>query len=476
MSLSVSTRIALIVDDHESVRQALAALLEGEFDQILEANDGKEALDVLAQEPEVGVILLDLNMPRMGGLELLERLKALGSDIPVLILSGDPGLDSVVEAMRRGASDFFPKPLQPEIVMRKVRAVMNERATRRENLRLRTLLQGEMAPFSLLGNSQAMRQILPSLRKLASSPTTVLINGESGTGKEMAARALHSLGPRAAEPFGVVDCGALTPTVIESELFGHEKGSFTGAHARKTGLFLSAGKGTVFLDEIGELPLEVQAKLLRVLQERQVRPVGTSSWFPLEARVVAATNRDLEDEVRAGRFRQDLFYRLNVVRIEMPPLRRRLEDLPVLAEHFLAKHALPDQPEPSISETELKRLTQYRWPGNVRELENAIERGINLADSHKLKAEDILPATWGDEPPSSLPMESAPPPGFMPAAPAPAPSATTAIRLVDLERQAIAEALRRTGGSRRQAAKMLGIGEATLYRKLKDYGLREAEA
>jgi DNA-binding NtrC family response regulator len=473
MSLSVSTRIALIVDDHESVRQALAALLEGEFDQILEAQDGKDALEILAQEPDVGVVLLDLNMPVMGGLELLERMKARGFDVPVLVLSGDPGLDSVVEAMRRGASDFFPKPLQPEIVLRKVRAVMNDRATRRENLRLRTLLQGEMAPFSLLGNSQAMRQILPSLRKLASSPTTVLINGESGTGKEMAARALHSLGSRAAEPFGVVDCGALTPTVIESELFGHEKGSFTGAHARKTGLFLSAGKGTVFLDEIGELPLEVQAKLLRVLQERQVRPVGTSSWFPLEARVVAATNRDLEEEVRAGRFRQDLFYRLNVVRVEMPPMRRRLEDLPVLVSHFLAKHTPSDGPEMSISESELKKLLHYRWPGNVRELENAIERAIALSDSPQLCAEDILPPTWGEEPPSSMPMESAPPPGSPMGNSSPSP--TTAIRLVDLERQAIGEALRRTHGSRRQAAKMLGIGEATLYRKLKDYGLREAE-
>jgi len=471
MPLSATTRIALVVDDHETVRQAIASLLEGEFDQFLEAGDGAEALSQLSQEPDVAMIFLDLNMPGMGGQELLSRLRTRGCEVPVLVISGDPDLSAVVDAMRLGAVDFVPKPFQPEIVLRKVRSILADRATRSENQRLRNLLSGGLAPFSLLGNSLAMRQLLPSLQKLASSPATVLVNGESGTGKEMAARALHSLGPRAAEPFAVVDCGALTPTVIESELFGHERGSFTGAHARKAGLFLSAGKGTVFLDEIGELPLEVQAKLLRVLQERQVRPVGMEAWFPLESRVVAATNRDLAEEVRAGRFRQDLFYRLNVVRLEMPPLRKRLEDLPILIQHFLVKHALPGRPEPTITDSELRKLTQYRWPGNVRELENAIERAVNLADSSRLRAEDILPEDWNDEPPSELPMESSPPPGGGNSG-----TATSALKLVDIEKHAILEALRRTGGSRRQAARILGIGEATLYRKLKDYGTHAAEA
>ena len=462
MSLSVLTRTVLVVDDHDSVRQALAILLSKDFDRILEASDGQAALDLLEAEPEIDLVLLDVNMPGMDGLECLSRLRAKGSDVPVLIISGDSGLDSVVEAMRRGATDFFPKPFQSEIVLKKVRSVLLERATRSENQRLRHLLSGGLAPFSLLGNSVAMRRLLPSLKKLASSPTTVLITGESGTGKEMAARALHSLGSRATEPFAVVDCGALTPTVIESELFGHEKGSFTGAHARKTGLFLSAGKGTVFLDEIGELPLEVQAKLLRVLQERQVRPVGMEAWFPLEARVVAATNRDLAEEVHTGRFRQDLFYRLNVVNVEMPPLRKRLEDLPILIQYFLGKHALPDRPEFTLPEEEIRKLQGYRWPGNVRELENSIERAVNLVEGTVLYAEDILPEDWGEEPPSSMVLETTPPPGGELAA-------TPALRLSDLERQAIEEALRRTGGSRRQAARMLGIGEATLYRKLKEF-------
>lgn len=444
---------ALVVDDNPVNRMTLRGFLADLFEEILEADDGERAKSMLVDQClEVDLVIVDLIMPVMGGMELLQLLRQRRPELGVLVCSANNHLQVAVEAMRLGARDYIEKPFEPELLRNRVLSILGERTLRRENEHLRRQLHNASTPYSLVGSSSGLSQVRLTLAKLARTSTTVLVQGESGTGKEMAARALHSLGPRSAEPFQVIDCASLSPSVLESELFGHEKGAFTGALAKRPGLFQAAGKGTVFLDEIGELPLEMQARLLRVLQERQIRPVGGASYIPFEARLVAATNRDLATEVKNGRFREDLYHRLNVVVITMPPLRERREDIPMLVENFLSKHAIDGRPSMVSLET-MGKLRAHAWPGNIRELENSIERAINLAEGEELSAADIIQDQRHlKDPPSEFGMEQI-------------------FSLNQLERDAILRAIQASGGNRRVAADLVGIGEATLYRKLKEYGI-----
>ncbi|MEN9306656.1 MAG: hypothetical protein RL173_588 [Fibrobacterota bacterium] len=447
-------RTLLVVDDNPANRAILRGYLDDDFEEILEAENGEEARRILIDDGvDVDLAILDLIMPVLGGLELLRLLHARRPELPTLVCSASNHLQPAVEAMRLGARDYIEKPFEPELLRNRVRTILAERSLRRENESLRKQLQGMASPFSLVGSSTGLSQILVTIAKVARSNTTVLVQGESGTGKEMAARAIHYLGPRAGEPFQVIDCASLSNSVLESELFGHEKGAFTGAVSRRMGLFQIAGKGTVFLDEIGELPLETQSRLLRVLQERQIRPVGSANYVPFEARLVAATNRDLAVEVKAGRFREDLFHRLNVVAITMPPLRERKSDIPALVEFFLTKHAIVGNQPGIVSMDTMGQLRAYPWPGNIRELENSIERALNLADGEELTINDILGGNAeSNEPVSDFGQDQI-------------------YSLNELEKNAILRAIQASGGNRRVAADLVGIGEATLYRKLKEYGI-----
>ena len=447
-------RTLLVVDDNPANRMILRGYLEGDFEEVLEAEHGEAALSLLAdQGVEVDLMIVDLIMPVLGGLELMRLLHARKLEVPTLVCSASSHLQAAVEAMRLGARDYIEKPFEPELLRNRVRAILSERSLRRENESLRKQITSISSPFSLVGTSPGLAQVMLTIAKVARSATTVLVQGESGTGKEMAARAVHYLGPRVSEPFQVIDCASLSNSVLESELFGHEKGSFTGAVSRRVGLFQSAGKGTVFLDEIGELPPEMQSRLLRVLQERQIRPVGGTSYVPFEARLVAATNRDLASEVKQGRFREDLFHRLNVVAITMPPLRERKSDIPALVEFFLTKHAIVGNGDHQVSADTMAQLRAHPWPGNIRELENSIERALNLAEGEELTIEDILgTSNHAAEPVSDFGQDQI-------------------YSLSQLERQAIVRAVQASGGNRRVAADLVGIGEATLYRKLKEYGI-----
>ncbi|MEN9307264.1 MAG: hypothetical protein RL173_1196 [Fibrobacterota bacterium] len=397
-------RILLVADDDPVSREIVRGVLSNDFEEVVDASNGLEARDILVERGSaIDLVVLDLHMPLLDGVSLLRELRERGLAVPVLVCSASSDLKDAVEAMKMGAKDYFEKPFETEIIRSRVRAILTEKQLRTDNESLRRELERRRAPISLVGSSPGISEVLLSIAKVARSTCTVLIRGETGTGKEMAARAVHEVGPRRGEPYQAIDCASLSATLVESELFGHEKRAFTGAQARRTGLFQSAGKGTVFLDEVGELPLEIQAKLLRVLQERQIRPIGGSAYFPFEARLVAATNRDLAAEVKRGRFREDLFHRLNVVVLTMPPLRERRTDIPSLVEFFLTKHTPPGAMPKYIGTKTLKILQTYPWPGNIRELENAIERAVNLAEGEELVPEDILPSSGGkfEEPPRS---------------------------------------------------------------------------
>lgn len=443
----------LIVDDDEVNRMMTRGSLESRFDRVLEASSGTEALGLILERNEpISLVLLDLLMPGMDGIEVLRTLRARGVGTPVIVCSANHRINLALEAIRLGAKEYVEKPIQPEKLLRSVDAVLSGW--------VRSHPHGEAVDsrFSLVGKSPALMRVKQTIDKVARSDCTVFIHGESDTGKEMVARAIHYLGPRASDPFQVVDCGSLSSSLLESELFGHEKDAFTGANARRVGLIQAAGNGTVFLDEIGDLPLEMQARILRALQDRQIRPLGSNEYVEFKARLVAATNRDLAPEVRKGRFREDLFHRLNVVMIEIPPLRERKEDIPALVEFFLAKHAIPGSPTPALSGGAMTEIVDHPWPGNIRELENAIERAINLADGDELTSSDIIPPPSGLDEPGSDPAVSPEPP---------APRA-----LEDLERDAIERAITASKGNRRIAARLVGISEATLYRKLRQYGMR----
>jgi two-component system response regulator AtoC len=454
----------LIVDDEQTIRRLCMTVGESLGFFCLEAESGDAALALLEEQP-VHMILTDLVMPRMSGLEFLEQVKHDFPTIEVAVMTGHGSVETAVQAMKLGAYDYIAKPFAPLDDLRLFLGRMADKVRLvEENLYLRERSETETAVHGIIGSSASIQHVLRLISRLKDTRTPVLISGESGTGKELVARALHFRGNLASRPFVAVDCGSLVPTLIESELFGYEKGAFTGALRSKQGLLQSADTGTIFLDEVGELPLEMQARLLRFIQEKEVRPVGSNQKVKVDVRIMAATNRDLDAEYKKGTFRKDLYFRLNVVTIALPPLRERRSDIPILAAFFLERLA-PGRGV-QVSGNAMKALLAYDWPGNVRELENCLERAVALGDQRILEVNDLPPsiaqAEIQAEPLDAREFSGRPPD-------------LRATDLEDIERATIERVFSQVNGDKALAGKMLGISRATLYRKLKRYhiGARE---
>jgi len=441
----------LIVDDNDSIRGLFSRVLRPAGSRVMEAGSIEECKDCLAGH-SIDLLFLDLFLPDGNGLELLHALKRNSPDIPVIIITGKGTVERAVEAMKAGAFDFLRKPLEHVDLIR----VTANRA-------LEQRIDSRFCLDRLIGRSRAMTKIFQSARQIAETDATVIIQGESGSGKELLAQAIHYNSPRRIHKFIPIDCGSLPPSLIESELFGHLKGSFTGAYRDVKGLFREAHHGSIFLDEIGELPLQVQTKLLRVLQEREVRPVGSSESIPVDVRVIAASNRDLAREVREGRFREDLYYRLNVVLLKLPPLRERSEDIPLLVERFLAEHEKRTGKKFRLSADAVQKLYLHDWPGNVRELQNCVEQAIALSDRELIRAEDLPDLKSEAElETKNNPMETAP--------------EDAPISLEYYEKLAIERALAATGWDVDRAARLLEVGLSTMYRKMKRHGVPSKRA
>jgi DNA-binding NtrC family response regulator len=449
----------LIVDDHPSVRKLCMTVGASLGFDCVEAEDGQAAL-VHLESDSPDIILADLMMPNMTGLEFLPRVKQLLPRTEVAIMTGHGSIETAVQAMKLGAYDYITKPFRVEELKLLLQRMAEKIKLVAENQFLRDRVSTEMELNGIVGSSSKIQDVLRMVARLKDTRTPVLITGESGTGKELVARAIHYRGLLAKRPFVAVDCGSLVPTLIESELFGYEKGAFTGALKSKEGLFQSANGGTIFLDEIGELSLELQAKLLRVLQEKEVRPVGSNQKVKVDVRVIAATNRDLELAQKEGRFRKDLYFRLNVVTIHLPPLRERRSDTAALVHYFLDRFA-PGKTL-SVSPAAMKCMLQYDWPGNVRELENCIERAVALGTQNVLDLADLPPALRAQQEKGSVPET------VLTGA---AATATTNTDLEEIERDTIQRVFEQVQGDKTQARKMLGISRATLYRKLKRYNI-----
>ena len=441
--------VVLLVDDEEHARNVCAEVAEGAGLRTLTAKTTEEALEVLEQVP-VDIVVTDLKVPELGGLDLLRRIRQDFPQIAVLVITQYGTIESAVEATRLGAADFVTKPFHLDDLRAKLDRLVHALDLERENRVLREELRSRPGFGELVGVSTKMQRVYQLIEKVAPHTCPVLILGESGTGKELVARSIHFSSARRERPFVPVDCSALVPTLIESELFGYVKGAFTGATQSRHGLLETAAGGTLFLDEIGDLPIDLQAKFLRALQEREIKPVGSNERVSIDVRVIAATNRDLEEAIRKNQFRQDLFFRLNVVQVKLPPLRDRKNDIPMLVNSFLEKFSPPQRPPTAISEEAMGRLMAYDWPGNVRELENAVERAVALGSGQALTLADL---------PSNLQL------GIFERR----MGMDELVPLEELERRAIFRALRETGGDKLAAARMLGIGKTTLYRKLKEY-------
>lgn len=444
----------LVVDDEKNYLVVLEALLKGEGYDVITADSGAAALR-LTEDDEPDMVVTDMKMPRMSGTELIGKLKERYPELPVIVMTAFGTVENAVEAMKLGATDYIAKPFENQELLLTIDKSLKMRRLMTQN----RLLREKLAGFGeIIGQSAVMRQIYSMVDKVADAKATVLITGESGTGKELIARALHARSSRAEEPFVAVNCMAITETLLESELFGHEKGSFTGATASRKGRFEMAHRGTLFLDEIGEIPLSTQVKLLRVLQERTFERVGGTQSINVDVRIVAATNRDLSERVKQGKFRDDLFYRLNVVRLEMPSLRDRAEDLPLLVAHFIKKYAAEvGRPAPTVSALAMQAIYDHSWPGNVRELENALERAVILC------GEEIQ---VGD-----LPMEVSQQIGAAGAVTELPTGMTINQAVEDLEKRMIQRALAEANGVAAHAAQALGVTKSNLAYKIKKYGL-----
>ena len=438
----------LVVDDERRQRDILQMILEAEGYETAAAANGRSALAASSAEP-FDVVLTDLKMPDVDGLELLRELTARSAAPCVILMTAHGSIDTAVEAMRRGAFDYLTKPLEKDDLLLVLRRAMERTHLVRENRMLHDQLRERFRLDNIVGAHGSMQDVFRIVNKVASSPSTVLVYGESGTGKELVARALHHESDRRGRPFYAVNVAALPESLLEAELFGHEKGAFTGAAARKIGLFEQASGSTLFLDEVGDLKRDLQVKLLRTLQEREILRVGGTERVRIDVRIVAATNRDLERDVREGRFREDLFYRLNVIPIVLPPLRARRTDIPLLVDHFLAKHGTGRRR--SLSPAALDALVHYDWPGNVRELESVIERALVLGDTDTIAPTD-LPAVM---------RAAAPAPGRMQLE-----IPESGIDLDGVERTLIQKALERTNGNVSQAARLLGLTRRTLQYRL----------
>jgi len=446
---SSSAYTVLIVDDEAATRDLCSDVVRESGLRVRVSATTEQALEILEQSP-VEIVITDLQVPQLGGIEFLKHLRENQPQIAVMVLTQYGTIETAVEATRLGAMDYITKPFHVDELRSKIERIVHAIELDQENRVLREQLRTRPGFGGLIGVSTKMQRVYKLIEKVSQHNYPVLILGESGTGKELVARSIHYSGSRRNKPFVPVESSALVPSLIESELFGYVKGAFTGALHTKQGLLESARDGTLFLDEIGDLPVDLQAKLLRTLQEREVKPVGSTERITLNHRVISATNRDLEAAVRNNTFRQDLFFRLNVVQIKVPPLRERKSDIHLLVSFFLDKFSDPQRPVRTISEDALRRLTAYDWPGNVRELENAIERAVALGSGPILHVGDL---------PSNLQFSSADR----------LPEQDEVVPLEELERRAIIRALRETAGDKLAAARLLGIGKTTLYRKLKQY-------
>ncbi len=435
--------------------QVLKAALEADGHQVSMAFDGQSALQECAHQ-QFDVVVCDLKMPGIDGLAVLKELKARQPEVEVILMTAYATAQTAVEAMKQGAYDYLIKPFETDELRLKVRHIVEKRQLVEENVALRQELRRSFELANVVGRSEGMEKVYRMVQKVAPTDATVFLRGESGTGKELIARAIHELSPRAGKPFLAVSCGALPESLLESELFGYEKGAFTGAERRKAGLFEVAGDGTLFLDEIGDISPATQVKLLRVLQTREMVPLGGIRAISVKARVIAATNRNLEEALRAGTFREDLYYRLNVFPIVIPPLRERRDDIPDLVNHFLKKHG---GPKAAIEPEALAALMRYNWPGNVRELENIVERAIIMAGGGVITRADlpahVLYSAQGPFP-TEVPHEG--------------------LRLEEVERSLIVKALDKAGGNKTEAARLLGVTRRRLYSMMERLGLARPDA
>jgi len=445
----------LVVDDEQSIRRLCVTIGNSLGFVCTDAESAEAALEGL-DNVAPDLILTDLKLPKLSGVELLRQSKTLFPRTEVAIMTGHGSIESAVDAMKLGAYDYIEKPFRVEKMKTMLQRMAEKVRLVSENEFLRERVSTEENLDGIIGTSTNIQDVLRMISRLKDTRTPVLIAGESGTGKELVARAIHFRGTMAQTPFVAVDCGSLVPTLMESELFGYEKGAFTGAMKSKAGLFQAANGGTIFLDEIGELPLEMQAKLLRVLQEKEVRPVGSNEKVAVDVRVIAATNRDLEAAYRGGTFRKDLYFRLNVVTVHLPALRERRSDIPMLVHHFLGRYAPGTNLQ--VTPAAMKSLLNYDWPGNVRELENCIARAVTLGDRQVIDVSDLPPAIRSEQPVAAAmtPQDAA-------------SLSTTA--LAEMERMTILRVFEQANGDKALAGKMLGISRATLYRKLKRYNI-----
>jgi len=442
----------LVVDDEETMRDSCQQALSQDGNRVKVAEDGSTALAMLEKE-SFDLVILDLKMPGLSGMEVLEKVKEEYPEVVVVVITGYATIESAVEAMKKGAYDFIPKPFTPDSLRVIVKRALEKRRLSLENILLRTELKGRFGPEVIVGQGTSMQKVEELVRQVAPTDSTVLISGETGTGKELVARAIHSQSSRNDKPFIVVDCGGLVESLFESELFGHVKGSFTGATETKYGRFEVANGGTVFLDEIGNISMNIQTKLLRVLQEKEITRVGSSQVIKVDVRIIAATNKDLLKCVEEQTFREDMFYRLSVVPIVLPPLRERGEDIPLLANHFLKKYnEKREKSVTAISAEAMKVLTEYDWPGNVRELENVIERAVVLTKSRVIEPTDLWYYELGSKTPSS--------------------SDTDEVKsLADAEKGHIMRVVNMFDGHLGKASEALGIDRKTLRLKLRKYGI-----
>ena len=443
----------LVVDDEEVMRESLAAWLREDGYAVDTASSGREAIEK-ARAKDFAIYFIDLKMPGgIDGIETMMEIRKMHTEAPIIIITAYATVDTAITAMKEGAQEYIVKPCNPEEISLLVSRIIKVKNLQRENTILRQKLTRQYSFHDIISKSPKMHEIFQLVQEISSLRSTVLIEGESGTGKELIARAIHFSGDRASKPFVGVSCAALAETLLESELFGHEKGSFTGAASQKKGKFEMSDGGTIFLDEIGDISAKLQMDLLRILQERSFYRVGGSEEIQVDVRVIAATNSNLHDAVISGKFRDDLFYRLNVINIHIPPLRERREDIPLLAHSFVERiaHELGKEVG-DLSEGALKILIDYNWPGNVRELENAVERAIVTCRSHVLTEEDFafLNHTHGEKKKWSVPEN---------------------ISMEEMEKQLIAATLQRTKGNIKESSEVLGIDRSTLYEKIKKYGI-----
>ena len=449
--------IVLVVDDDRAHRTMLRTLVGGWGYKVAEADDGSTAIEMVKERP-FDLVLMDIRMVRVSGIEALEKIKALNPAIPVIIMTAYSSVETAVETLQKGAYDYLTKPIDFDKLKLTIQRAMEHVKLKEENRLLKQSLGQHFDRQNIIGQSPIMVNLLETVAQVAPSEATVLLTGESGTGKGLIAGAIHFNSARIEGPFVKINCAAITETLLESELFGHEKGAFTGAERRKEGCFIQADGGSIFLDEVSEMSLGMQVKLLQVLQEREVRRVGGEQVLPVDVRVIVATNRDLQNQIQADLFREDLYYRLNVISLEIPPLRKRRDDIPLLAQHFLGIFAAKNRKTiKGFTPRAMDGLIRYDWPGNVRELMNAVERGVVLSQSDYLDSEvfPVIPAAEKGAPETFMAF------GDM----------SADFTLGQVEKAAILRTLETSGGNKSETARRLGITRKTLHKKLKEYGV-----